>query len=151
MQGMDMNCTAIFKTNPTDRGMCCTFNALAPKYDSEIERDESTSGILDLRREMVASASGRVLEVGAGTGRNVTFYTDAVSDLIVSDYSEPMLRVAAEKVARLQATSQRQPSQARPALARVLLCPCHARLRPLGAGDPRGGGRELAAAAGRAI
>ena len=24
-----MNCTAIFKTNPTDRGMCCTFNALA--------------------------------------------------------------------------------------------------------------------------
>ena len=24
-----MNCSAIFKTNPTDRGMCCTFNALA--------------------------------------------------------------------------------------------------------------------------
>ena len=29
VQGMDINCTAIFKTNPTDRGMCCTFNALA--------------------------------------------------------------------------------------------------------------------------
>ena len=29
IQGMDINCTAIFKTNPTDRGMCCTFNALA--------------------------------------------------------------------------------------------------------------------------
>ena len=24
-----VSCTAIFKTNPTDRGMCCTFNALA--------------------------------------------------------------------------------------------------------------------------
>ena len=24
-----VNCSAIFKTNPTDRGMCCTFNALA--------------------------------------------------------------------------------------------------------------------------
>ena len=23
---MDVNCTAIFKTNPTDRGMCCSFN-----------------------------------------------------------------------------------------------------------------------------
>ena len=26
---MQVNCSAIFRTNPTDRGMCCTFNALA--------------------------------------------------------------------------------------------------------------------------
>ena len=25
-KGMDLNCSAIFKTLPTDRGMCCTFN-----------------------------------------------------------------------------------------------------------------------------
>ena len=29
MKRPKVNCSAIFKTNPTDRGMCCTFNALA--------------------------------------------------------------------------------------------------------------------------
>ena len=34
-----VNCTAIFKTNPTDRGMCCTFNARAAEdiYRYEIQ------------------------------------------------------------------------------------------------------------------
>ncbi|KAL3927301.1 MAG: hypothetical protein SGPRY_002884 [Prymnesium sp.] len=83
---------------PTCCERCRTFDALAPKYDSEIEKDELSSGILDLRREMIASARGRVLEVGAGTGRNLAFYRDSVSELVVSDYSEPMLQVAAHKV-----------------------------------------------------
>ena len=102
---------------PTCCERCCTFNGLAPKYDSEIEKDEATSGIIDLRREMVAGAKGRVLEVGAGTGRNIAFYTDAVSELVVSDYSEAMLKVAAEKVARLRATAQKQPSSVTLAVA----------------------------------
>jgi hypothetical protein len=25
-KGMEIDCSAIFKTFPTDRGMCCTFN-----------------------------------------------------------------------------------------------------------------------------
>ena len=28
-KGVDVNCSLIFMTNPTDRGMCCTFKALA--------------------------------------------------------------------------------------------------------------------------
>lgn len=97
---------------PTCCERCRTFDALAPKYDSEIERDELSSGILDLRREMIASARGRVLEVGAGTGRNLAFYRDSVSELVVSDYSEPMLQVAAHKVAELRGKSRPQLSQA---------------------------------------
>lgn len=97
---------------PTHCERCSTFNALAPQYDFEIERDELSSGILDLRRQMIGRASGRVLEVGAGTGRNLAYYTDAVSELIVSDYSEAMLQVAAEKAAKLGVSQQVRPLKA---------------------------------------
>ena len=82
---------------------CKTFNNLAPCYDSEIERDESSSGILEMRREMIARARGRVLEVAGGTGRNLAFYGNAVSELLITDYSEKMLQVAACKVAEQRA------------------------------------------------
>ena len=39
-----MKCSAVFKTNPTDRGMCCTFNALAAEKlykDSKFSRSVS--------------------------------------------------------------------------------------------------------------
>lgn len=82
---------------------CCTFNALAPSYDAEIERDEASSGILELRREIAAYAKGKVLEVAGGTGRNLAFYTDAVRELLVIDTSAEMLKVGAGKVAALRA------------------------------------------------
>ena len=39
-KGIDVNCSLIFMTNPTDRGMCCTFNALAAE---KIYRDSQFS------------------------------------------------------------------------------------------------------------
>ena len=63
---------------PSSQCRCCTFNELAPNYDAEIEKDEKSSGILKMRGEMIALARGRTLEIGGGTGRNLTFYTDAV-------------------------------------------------------------------------
>lgn len=84
---------------------CATFNRLAPGYDGEIERDEASSGILELRKKMAGRASGRVLEVAGGTGRNLNFYSDeAIADLLIIDYSEKMLQVAAQKVAESRAT-----------------------------------------------
>merc|ERR1719350_2591913 len=48
-KGLEVNCSAIFKTNPTDRGMCCTFNALAAE---EIYRESKFSkSVADLQRE----------------------------------------------------------------------------------------------------
>ena len=98
---------------------CCTFNALAPSYDAEIERDEASSGILELRREITAYAKGRVLEVAGGTGRNLAFYTEAVSELLVTDFSQDMLKVGAGKVAKLRAAEGGAPGLSNVTLAVV--------------------------------
>jgi len=96
---------------PTCCDRCRTFNELAPGYDREIARDESTSGILDLRKELAARAKGSVLEIAGGTGRNLEYYdAGAVSSLLVGDYSEKMLQVAAHKVALMRQPAQ-PPSQ----------------------------------------
>ncbi len=48
------------------------FQIVAEKYDNEIGRDESVMGINLLRRSLLYfHAKGFVLEVGAGTGRNI--------------------------------------------------------------------------------
>ena len=88
---------------PSAKQRCCTFDSLAPGYDKDIEKDEQTSGILDLRKEMAKLARGKVLEIAGGTGRNLGFYDgDAVTDLLIGDYSEKMLHVAAHKVAHMR-------------------------------------------------
>mgnify|MGYP006156506479 CR=1 FL=1 len=84
---------------PSASCRCCTFSTLAPKYDAEIEKDESTSGILALRGELATAAHGRVLEIAGGTGRNLPYYPPSVSSLLITDNSEPMLQQAARKVA----------------------------------------------------
>jgi protein-L-isoaspartate O-methyltransferase len=51
-----------------------------------------TEAIQRLRRENVAGLSGRVLEVGAGTGTNFEFYPDTVTEVVAV---EPERRLAA--------------------------------------------------------
>ena len=98
---------------------CRTFNALAPGYDAEIERDEASSGILELRRDIASYAKGKVLEVAGGTGRNLAFYTKAVSELLVTDFSQEMLKVGAGKVAKLRAAEGGAPGLSNVTLAVV--------------------------------
>jgi ubiquinone/menaquinone biosynthesis C-methylase UbiE len=43
------------------------------------------AGLARMRRELLASASGRVLELGAGTGHNLEYYTDAVTELVMTE------------------------------------------------------------------
>jgi len=104
---------------------CCTFSKLAPNYDKEVEQDERSSGILDLRREITAHAKGRVLEVAGGTGRNLAFYTDAVQELVLGDASEEMLKIGAGKVAKLRAEG------GAPGLSKVTLAVLDAGALPL--------------------
>ena len=55
-------------------------------------------GEADLRRELLASARGRVVEVGAGNGINFEHYPASVDELIAVE-PEPYLRGQAERAA----------------------------------------------------
>lgn len=55
-----------------------------------------------LRREAVALAKGRVLEVGAGTGKNFPYYDRQNVQLTAIDFSEGMLEFAENKRAHMQ-------------------------------------------------
>jgi SAM-dependent methyltransferase len=48
--------------------------------------------IVEGRRKLVAPAAGRVLEIGGGTGFNLPYYGDDVSELVVTDPLDGMLR-----------------------------------------------------------
>lgn len=75
------------------------FDALAPDYDRATRLLE---GLLlrRLRRRLLKGATGRVLEVGVGTGRNLPHYADGVQ-LWGVDVSEQMLQRAQQRADRL--------------------------------------------------
>ena len=57
------------------------------------------AGLSDMRRELLAGASGRVLELGAGTGFNLKHYTDAVTDLVMTEPDPHMASRLRERLA----------------------------------------------------
>jgi ubiquinone/menaquinone biosynthesis C-methylase UbiE len=61
-------------------------------------RDRGT-GERELRRELLAGARGRVIEVGAGNGINFEHYPVSVTELVAVE-PEPYLRAQAEKAAQ---------------------------------------------------
>lgn len=61
-------------------------------------RDRGT-GERELRQELLADVSGRVIEVGAGNGINFEHYPTSVSELVAVE-PEPYLRAQAEKAAQ---------------------------------------------------
>jgi ubiquinone/menaquinone biosynthesis C-methylase UbiE len=73
-------------------------------YDRITERAEH-SQLGEMRRDLLAGASGRVLEIGAGTGHNLAYYTDAVSELVLAEPDPHMVK-------RLRAKLQSEPPKA---------------------------------------
>ena len=55
------------------------------------------------RRELMAHASGRVLELGVGTGSNLGFYPPEVTEVLGIDPHDAVLNRAAERVRTLEA------------------------------------------------
>ncbi len=51
-----------------------------------------------MRRELLAGASGRTLELGAGIGHNLPLYTDRVSELVLSEPDPHMARRLRERL-----------------------------------------------------
>src|SRR5512144_2877294 len=47
--------------------------------------DCERAGLADLRRDLVARAAGATVEVGAGTGLNLSYYPDTVTELVLTE------------------------------------------------------------------
>ena len=58
------------------------------------------AGLRDARAGLLASAKGRTLELGAGTGTNLEHYTEAVTELILLEPDPHMAERLREKLAR---------------------------------------------------
>lgn len=71
----------------------------AAVYDPLSARTEKKFGA-ELKRELLANASGRVLEIGVGTGLSFAHYP-AVEELVGIEPSEPMLRRARRRAHEL--------------------------------------------------
>jgi ubiquinone/menaquinone biosynthesis C-methylase UbiE len=82
----------------------------AMTYDRSMARVEK-AGLGALRRSLLASAAGQVLEIGGGTGANLAIYGPEVESLTITEPETPMVR-------RLQRRVREQAS-----LAKVLRSP----------------------------
>jgi len=74
---------------------------MAPVYDRFTHKTEE-AGLREMRRSLVGEATGRVLELGAGTGLNLPHYAESVESLVLTEPQSPMLRRLQDK-AREQA------------------------------------------------
>ena len=68
----------------------------AATYDRMLAETEE-AGMRRYRAELLARASGRTLELGAGTGLNLEHYPDAVTELVLTEPFEPMARRLRER------------------------------------------------------
>jgi ubiquinone/menaquinone biosynthesis C-methylase UbiE len=66
-------------------------------YDRAFESCER-AGLSDMRRALLAGAAGRTLEIGAGTGLNLSHYTDAVTELVLAEPDPHMAEKLREKL-----------------------------------------------------
>ena len=73
--------------------------AFAALYERAMVKTEE-AGMREHRRELVAGAAGRTVELGAGTGLNFDHYPDAVTELVLTEPFEPMARRLRERASR---------------------------------------------------
>jgi ubiquinone/menaquinone biosynthesis C-methylase UbiE len=66
-------------------------NIFAAGYDRFLEPTEK-AGLAARRQQLVGTASGRVLEIGGGTGANLPFYGEGVVELVIAEPARPMTR-----------------------------------------------------------
>jgi ubiquinone/menaquinone biosynthesis C-methylase UbiE len=71
----------------------------AAMYD-RMMRDTEEAGLREHRRALLSRASGRVLEIGAGTGLNLEHYGPAVTELVLTEPEEAMARKLRAKLDR---------------------------------------------------
>lgn len=62
-------------------------------------RGSERAGLRDLRAGLIAEATGRTLEIGAGTGHNLDHYPPAISELVLAEPGEFMAAKLRAKLA----------------------------------------------------
>lgn len=81
-------------------------------YDRFLAPSED-AGLADMRRELLAQASGRCLEIGAGTGLNLEHWPESVEELVLTEPDPHMtaqLRKKLDRDARVvEAPAERLP------------------------------------------
>jgi len=102
-------CSCIPRTYTTDPKRTQIFQKIAQVYDDQINRDELAMGLPLLRRALLYfNAKGDVLEVGAGTGRNIDYYPSSVDKVVLTDLSDQMLMRARKKIQDLSSSQSKQ-------------------------------------------
>jgi ubiquinone/menaquinone biosynthesis C-methylase UbiE len=71
--------------------------AFSAIYDRAMKSTEE-AGMREIRRETLAAARGRTIDIGAGTGINVELYPEAVTELVLAEPDEHMLNRLRPKV-----------------------------------------------------
>ncbi len=84
-------------------------------YDRGLKATEE-AGLREMRRETLAAASGRTLDIGAGTGVNAGLFPEAVNELVMAEPDPHMLKQlrakpegSGEGVSAIQAPAERLP------------------------------------------
>lgn len=88
--------TSLMTSNavPTSRGFSWSRIA-AVLYDPFLALGEAR-GMAGMRRDLLRAATGRVLEIGAGTGRNLPAYPDGVASIVLTE-PDPAMRARLDK------------------------------------------------------
>lgn len=72
--------------------------AFAALYDRGLKATEE-NGLRDMRRQVLAGASGRTVDLGAGTGVNLDLYPETVSELVMVEPDPHMIKQLRAKAA----------------------------------------------------
>lgn len=74
-------------------------------YDPLIKGTEE-AGLRERRREVLSSASGRTIDIGAGTGANLGLFPDAVTELVMSEPDPHMSKRLRPRVAEAGSSAE---------------------------------------------
>jgi SAM-dependent methyltransferase len=74
-------------------------------YDRGLKGTEE-AGLREMRREALAAASGRTIDLGAGTGANLGLYPAAVSELVLAEPDPHMAKQMRRKLAETGADAE---------------------------------------------
>lgn len=87
----------------------------AAVYDRGLKATEE-AGLREMRRQLLSAATGRTIDIGAGTGANLGLYPEAVTELVLAEPDPHMVKKLREKLARegvghelVQAPAERLP------------------------------------------